>query len=550
MGAESSAAGVKTAQVLHAKPAGQPGQPRGLVSSVEWYPQDAGLFISADYAGKVHLWDTNAFQVAYTFDLSKASGVGGMGGMGGSSGEAAGLGVGGRGAGRGGTSTASGYSGFSVTSTNYSGQNHIYANKPTVNRNYTTGDVYSNNMYTQQFTPIKVMCARVRSSDTDRAIIACGLSDSSIKLCDTRTGDACLSIRGHTQSVSCVLWSPRDPHLLLSGSFDGTIKTWDVRHVGGVGRRLDGSGGEMCNALMSFDWRGDHTAVATSTSYDGTWDDPAGPEMGVAAAGHASKRYRMDAQNEALSKAHDGSVMSMCYSSCGNFVISAGSSSSNSGVTSNTRGGAASAHHLRLWSAQSGKLLPANYDISGGNTYKLPYEMSIAPFNCGGDDLLLYPMGDSGDIALGPVHASRGTPLKVLRGHLSNVTSVLYRGNEHHQIISAGRDGMIFIWEAGGARFGSRAATAAAAAGVGAGVAAGGHGHRPRHPLYGDDSVHVNVDPITSTSTSATATASAQLGNAALAARREVAVPGSHLSYRRDSEGGFIRSWNDDNWSD
>jgi len=224
----------------------------------------------------------------------------------------------------------------------------------------------------------------------------------------------------------------------------------------------------------------------------------------------------------------------MRYSSCGSYVVTAGTSSSNSGVTSNTRGGAASAHNLRLWATQSGKLLPANYDVLGGNTYKLPYEMSIAPFNCGGDDLLLYPMGDSGDIAVVPLHASRGKPLKVLQGHLANATSILYRGNEHDQVISAGRDGMIFIWEAGGARFGSLAARA---------EAAGGPRHRRNHPLYGGTE-HVDI------TLAHNSRASDQLGEVA-SARREVAVLGSSSTIQpRDTEGGFLRAWNDDYWSD
>jgi WD40 repeat protein len=77
----------------------------------------------------------------------------------------------------------------------------------------------------------------------------------------------------------------------------------------------------------------------------------------------------------------------------------------------------------------------------------MPYDMAIASFTCGGDDLLLYPMGDCGDIAMVPLHTAVGRPVRILQGHLGNVTSLLYRQN-YNQVLSAGRDGMIFLWEA------------------------------------------------------------------------------------------------------
>jgi WD40 repeat protein len=397
-GASSGGAGqrpVAVANVLKCSPAATAGQTKGLVSGVEWYGRDCGCFISADYAGRCQLWDTNAFKVAYTFDL------------------------------------------FPGTLSTF-GANSARGAFGTYNPRL------GQPARPDSQTPGKVLCAKVRSNESDRALIACGLSNAAVKLCDTRTGDACLTVRGHTQSVSCLQWSMHSAYELISGSFDGTIKTWDIRRIGGVAQMSDGSGGESHQAVMSFDWRGDHAAVATQCAENSAWSGN---------DGHDIKRFKLDTQREALSKAYDGSVMSLKLTSCGNYVITAGSSSNNSGVSSNSQRNTSSAHTLRLWSAKTGKLVPANYNSSTsdgtalGNTYKMPYDMAIASFTCGGDDLLLYPLGDCGDIAMVPLHTAVGRPVRILQGHLANVTSLLYRQN-YNQVLSAGRDGMIFLWEA------------------------------------------------------------------------------------------------------
>jgi hypothetical protein len=46
-----------------------------------------------------------------------------------------------------------------------------------------------------------------------------------------------------------------------------------------------------------------------------------------------------------------------------------------------------------------------------------------------------------------PVHSSDSQPTRILRGHLDRVTSIVYRRSQQ-QLISAARDGMVFVWEA------------------------------------------------------------------------------------------------------
>jgi WD40 repeat protein len=387
-------------------------QGKSFISSLQWYPHDSGCFISSDYDGCVSIWDTNVFKKAYTFDLSTSNDYISSSSINNAIQQSSSM------------MNSRGYSGYSVGSSNYTGKNGIYANK---------------NLAVKR----KVVCAQMHSSETDRIIIACGLSDSTVKLCDTRTGDSCLTICGHTQSISCLQWNPVVSNQLTSASFDGTAKTWDIRRVGGVTISSTGAGIQCHEPILSLDWRGDHTTVASNA--ESIWNMPDEP---------ATKRYKVDMNSEALSRAYDGSVMSLKYSNCGNYIVTSGTNTNNGGPTSNSSG---SLHTIRLWNSSNGKLSSVNYDArhqiekgtsnSRGNTSKVPYEMCVASFTCGGDELLLYPNGDSGDICIVPLHSSIGKPLKTLSGHVNSVNSIIYRGNEHDQIISAGKDGMIFLWE-------------------------------------------------------------------------------------------------------
>lgn len=333
-----------------------------MVSSLEWYPQDSGIFISALSNGSLSIWDTNELAVAYTFRL-----------------------------------------GASILSSKI--------------RGYESG-----------------------------ALVAVGLSDSKIKLCDTRTGDSCLALQGHAAGVSAVDWCPSSMHQLASASLDGTVKVWDVRR-----------GGDN-PPIMSFDWLQDHTVVArygaVFNTIDGTQSrnpsvhhasrtagaqvrqgmSNASAHMGSNKRSHDADglhQWTVDRQKENIAKAHIGGVFSLRYTPCGRYLVSAGAD-----------------QRVRLWDAASGKMKPVNYDLQvpGKKHSRLPYDMEIAPFSCAGDDLLLFPNGVEGDIAVIPLHSASGSPINILKGHLGMPTSLLYR-RAYHQIISAGKDGMIFLWD-------------------------------------------------------------------------------------------------------
>ena len=237
------------------------------------------------------------------------------------------------------------------------------------------------------------------------AAIACALSDGTIRLCDTSTGDACHVIFAHKDAATQVRWSPSCEHHLASCSIDGTVKVFDVRKGG-----TDGT-------LLAFDWQQDHTASASC-------------RLPPAAAGAGAGRvYTMDWGRQQAARGHDAAVTALCFSSCGHFLISSGNDCK-----------------VRLWTADTGTLHPINYAVKPPST-RLPVQMSVAALSRrAADDVLLLPDGPEGDIAVVPIHSHDGKPLTTLKGHVGAVTALAYR-RPRQQVLSAGRDGMIFLWD-------------------------------------------------------------------------------------------------------
>jgi WD40 repeat protein len=57
--------------------------------------------------------------------------------------------------------------------------------------------------------------------------VATGSRDATAKIWDTATGEALLTLTGHTGAVTSVAFSP-DGHRLATNSFDGTTRLWEL----------------------------------------------------------------------------------------------------------------------------------------------------------------------------------------------------------------------------------------------------------------------------------------------------------------------------------
>lgn len=380
-----------------------PSQRSSAISTVQWYPEDSGAFIASSLSGTVSIFDTNCFTVVMSFPFPGKI-------------------------------------------------------------------VYS---------------ARIRNaSHTDQcsALIAAAVNDGNIYLCDPRTQDSAHVLAGHTQSVTCINWCPCNSYQLASAGMDGAVKVWDVRKAGH-------------NAVIrSFDWRGDFTALAkvnTSRLLPAQMRKSvmsSSPQL-VKNVQHHYLSIQKETTPSVLStvergkggdiigtatavrsaRAHDNAIMSMRYTSCGRYIVSCGNDAS-----------------VRLWNAHNGKLLPVNYTLPNSCSYgtQLPYDICIAETSrSSSGDMLIVPVTatvgytapscDSnnrigpGDMLVYAVHPynsdvhhmncndssnSSGVtgsgPIKVLQGHMDRVTAIAYR-KPYQQIISAGRDGMIFLWDGG-----------------------------------------------------------------------------------------------------
>jgi len=61
------------------------------------------------------------------------------------------------------------------------------------------------------------------------SLIAVGSKDTSIYLCDLKSGSKSHILKGNKGPVYCVKWSPRNSNVLISGSNNGSLIAWDVR---------------------------------------------------------------------------------------------------------------------------------------------------------------------------------------------------------------------------------------------------------------------------------------------------------------------------------
>jgi WD40 repeat protein len=123
-------------------------------------------------------------------------------------------------------------------------------------------------------TPLSVRAVWSVAFSPDGHTLASGSWDHSVRLWDVGSGNELQTLSGHSSSVNSVAFSP-DGHTLASGSSDHTVKLWEIASGRQVGT-LRGHSSSVRSVAFSPDGR-----WLVSGSRDGTiriWETPSGRE--------------------------------------------------------------------------------------------------------------------------------------------------------------------------------------------------------------------------------------------------------------------------------
>lgn len=216
----------------------------------------------------------------------------------------------------------------------------------------------------------------------DRRILASGSYDTTIRLWDIVTGDALFVLSGHKNGVGALAFSP-DGGMLASGSRDETIRLWDTTN-GTELSILTGHNGE----IEAVDFSPDGKTLA-SGSWDGTlrlWD------MSSLEEKTATFPWKKRENASVLLGRQGGGALSVVFSPDGKTVVSAGTDGS-----------------IRLWNANPNLQVPAQSWLRGNLT-----EESFA--------------------------------ISTLRGHTSWIRNLEF-SVDGSTLISASSDGTILLWD-------------------------------------------------------------------------------------------------------
>ncbi|KAI5121598.1 hypothetical protein M0805_009469 [Coniferiporia weirii] len=234
----------------------------------------------------------------------------------------------------------------------------------------------------------------------DGRYIACGLNDSTIRICDAQTGNAVgQPITGHSDSVVSVAYSPDGKHI-VSGSEDETIRVWDAQTGDAIGKPLELHSDSVWAVAYSPD--GKHIVSGSADKSLRIWDAQTRNAVGDPLIGHSETIY------------------SIAYSPDGKYIVS--------GSEDET---------LRIWDAETGKAVGEPLAGHSDIVYCVAYSPDGRYIVSGSrDDTLMIWDAQTRDVV--------GEPLE---GHSNTIVCVAYSPDGRH-FVSGSDDKTMRIWDA------------------------------------------------------------------------------------------------------
>lgn len=223
--------------------------------------------------------------------------------------------------------------------------------------------------------------------------VASGSYDSTIKLWDVASGEEIATLRGHTSSVGCVAFSP-DGMRLASTSRDDTIKLWDVASGKDI---LTLTGHSASPVDVVFSPAGDRLASASDDKTIKLWDADSGKEIMTL-------------------KGHTGEVGSIAFSPDGKSLASASMDRT-----------------IKLWDVQSGVEI---LTLAGHETIVIG--VSFSP------DGTRLASASRDIVKLWDVRSGR--EINTLKGHRQFVHNVCF-SPDGTRLASGSRDQTIKLWD-------------------------------------------------------------------------------------------------------
>ena len=231
----------------------------------------------------------------------------------------------------------------------------------------------------------------------DGKMLVSGSFDKTVKLWKVNTGQLITTVTGHSREVNCVAFS-QDGKLFASGSGDKTIKVWEVSS----GRLICALGGPFSG----------HSEAVKTLAFS--------PDGQILISGGADKTirlWRLSAAKEICAlKGQAGPIFSLAVSCDGKTFACGGREK-----------------HLRIRQIEDGKLVRS---IQGSSRYVLSVALS--------QDGNLLAAGGVLHIELWDL--SKGEKIATLQGHADTVRSLAFSANGK-LLVSGGYDGAVKLWD-------------------------------------------------------------------------------------------------------